>query len=129
MAQQACVVVCAAEREQLAAIVGDRGRPRKHVEWARIVLASADRHSAQRVAQSIGVSRPRCGGGNNVLPRARLTVCRATNTEARQGADCRGNESAGGGADPRLRGGRLCTELPHQATQWTGRAMANAIGI
>jgi hypothetical protein len=26
--------------------------------WARIVLASADRGSAQRVAQSIGVSRP-----------------------------------------------------------------------
>ena len=48
----------AAEREQLAAIVADRNRPRKHVERARIVLASADRHSPQRVAQSIGVSRP-----------------------------------------------------------------------
>ena len=47
-----------AEREQLAAIVADRNRPRKQVERARIVLASADRYSAQRVAQSIGVSRP-----------------------------------------------------------------------
>jgi hypothetical protein len=28
----------------------------KHVERARIVLASADRHSAQQVAQSIGIS-------------------------------------------------------------------------
>jgi hypothetical protein len=43
---------------QLAAIVADRNQPRKHVERARIVLASADRHSAQRVAQRIGVSRP-----------------------------------------------------------------------
>jgi hypothetical protein len=52
MAQQVCVVLNAAEREQLAAIAADRNRPRKHIERARIVLASADRHSAQRVAQS-----------------------------------------------------------------------------
>src|SRR5512133_4362111 len=58
MAQQVCVILSAAEREQLSAIVADRNRPRKHVERARIVLASADRHSAQRVAHSIGVSRP-----------------------------------------------------------------------
>jgi transposase len=58
MAQTVCVVLSAAEREQLAAIAADRNRPRKHVERARIVLASADRHSAQRVAHSVGVSRP-----------------------------------------------------------------------
>jgi hypothetical protein len=43
MAQRVCVVLNTAEREQLAAIVADRNRPRKHVERARIVLASADR--------------------------------------------------------------------------------------
>src|SRR6516165_6102950 len=58
MAQQICVVLSAAEREQLAAIAADRNRPRKHIERAQIVLASADRHPAQQVAQSIGVSRP-----------------------------------------------------------------------
>jgi hypothetical protein len=58
MAQTVCVVVDGVERERLAAIVGDRNRPRKHVERARIALASADRKSAQHVAQSIGVSRP-----------------------------------------------------------------------
>src|SRR5439155_14982076 len=58
MAQGLCVVLSTAEREQLAAIVADRNRPRKHAERARIVLASADRGPAQRVAQSIGVSRP-----------------------------------------------------------------------
>jgi hypothetical protein len=58
MAQQVCVVLSAAEREALVAIVADRSRPRKHVERARIVLASAERHSAQQVAQRIGVSRP-----------------------------------------------------------------------
>ena len=39
MAPQVCVVLSAAEREQLVAIVADRNRPRKHVERARIVLA------------------------------------------------------------------------------------------
>jgi transposase len=58
MAQSVCVVLNTIEREQLAAIVADRNRPRKHVERARIVLASADQKSAQRVAQNIGVSRP-----------------------------------------------------------------------
>src|SRR5437588_9760280 len=58
MAQQVCVVLSTAARERLAAIAADRNRPRKHVERARIVLASADRGSAQRVAQRIGVSRP-----------------------------------------------------------------------
>ena len=50
MAQQVCVVLSTAEREQLAAIVADRNRPRKHVERARIVLALADRYSAQQVS-------------------------------------------------------------------------------
>ena len=58
MAQRVCVVLSAAERGQLATIAADRNRPRKHVERVRIVLASADRYSAQQVAQSIGVSRP-----------------------------------------------------------------------
>jgi transposase len=58
MAQQVCVVLSAAEREQLAVIAADRNRPHKHIERAQIVLASADRRPAQQVAQSIGVSRP-----------------------------------------------------------------------
>src|SRR5512133_2386651 len=58
MAQTVCVVLSTVERKQLAAIVADRNRPRKHVERAHIVLASADRRSAQQVAQRVGVSRP-----------------------------------------------------------------------
>jgi hypothetical protein len=57
MAQTVSVVLNTAEREQLAAIVADRNRPRKHVERGR-VAASADRGSAQRVAQRVSVSRP-----------------------------------------------------------------------
>lgn len=53
------MIVNAGDRERLqAAITEDRKWPRKHVERAGTVLASADRGPAQRVAQSIGVSRP-----------------------------------------------------------------------
>jgi transposase-like protein len=46
------------QREQLAAIAAERNRPRKHVDRARIVLASADRPLVQAVARGLGVSRP-----------------------------------------------------------------------
>jgi len=58
MAQTICVIVSAADRDRLQAIIGDRNQPRKHMERARIVLASAEREPAQRVAARVGVSRP-----------------------------------------------------------------------
>src|SRR5215469_11462339 len=58
MAQTACVIVSAADRERLQAIISDRNQPRKHMERARIVLASAERKPAQQVAAGVGVSRP-----------------------------------------------------------------------
>jgi len=58
MAQTVCVIVSAVDRERLEAIVANRNQRQKYAERARIVLASADRGPAQRVAQSLGVSRP-----------------------------------------------------------------------
>jgi len=75
---QTGVVVNSAEHEQLAAIAADRNRPRKHVERARIVLASADQGSAQRVAQSIGVSRPMVWRWQQRFAEAGSKVCCAT---------------------------------------------------
>src|SRR6201993_4106321 len=122
MAQQVCVVVSAAEHAQLAAIAADRNRPRKHGERARIVLASADRPSAQQVAQSIGISRP--------------TVWRWQQRFAEMGVEgllrdkTRKPGKAAIVAETTARVVALtCTEPPHEATHWTGRAMANAIGI
>src|SRR5499433_2920019 len=122
MAQLVCVVLSTAEREQLAAIAADRNRPRKHVERARIVFASADRHAVQRVAQSIGVSRP--------------TVWRWQQRFAEAGVEgllrdkIRKLGKAPIAAETTARVVALtCTEPPHQATHWTGRAMAKAIGI
>ncbi len=58
MAQRVCVIVSAAQRERVAAIGADRKQPRKHVERAGIVLASADRQAVQQIAARLGVSRP-----------------------------------------------------------------------
>src|SRR6202011_4175346 len=122
MAQTVCVIVSAVDRERLEAIVVDRNQRQKYVERACIVLASADRHSAQRVAQSIGISRP--------------TVWRWQQRFAESGVE-------GLLRDKTRKPGKLpiaaettarvvaltCTEPPHQATHWTGRAMAKATGI
>src|SRR5437763_12563057 len=58
MAQTVSVIVSAEERVRLAAIVGDRSRPLKHVRRARIVLHSADRLPVLEVAHCASVSRP-----------------------------------------------------------------------
>src|SRR4029077_8310855 len=121
MAQQVCVVLSAAEREQLAASAAARNRPRKHVERARIVLASADWHAAQRVAQSIGVSRP--------------TVWRWQQRFAESGVEALLRDKTRKPGKPPIAAettarvmALTCTEPPHQATHWTGRAMAKATG-
>ncbi len=49
MAQDVCVIVGAEDRACLAAVVGDRRRPLKHVQRARIVLASANRSPVAEV--------------------------------------------------------------------------------
>jgi transposase len=122
MAQQVCVVLSAAEREQLAAIAADRNQPRKHIERAQIVLASADRRPAHQVAQSIGVSRP--------------TVWRSQQRFAESGIDgllrdrIRKPGKAPIAAETKARVVAMaCAEPPHQATHWTGRAMTKAIRI
>jgi transposase len=122
MAQQVCVVLSVAERQQLAAIAADRNRPRKHVERVRIVLASADRHSPQRVAHSIGVSRP--------------TVWRWQQRFAEGGVEGLLRDKTRKPGKPPIAAeitarvvALTCSEPPHQATHWTGRAMAKAIGI
>jgi hypothetical protein len=58
MAQTVCVIVSAADRERLQAIIGDRNQPRKRIERARIVLALAEWEPAQRVRVGVRVSRP-----------------------------------------------------------------------
>ena len=58
MAQDVSVIVRAEDRARLAAVVGDRSRPLKHIQRARIVLHSVDRLPVAEVARRAGVSRP-----------------------------------------------------------------------
>src|ERR1700741_978864 len=122
MAQQVCVVLSAAEREQLTAIAADRNRPRKHIERAQIVLASADRRPAQEVAQSIGVSRPTVGRWQQRFAESGIDGLLRDKTRKPGKAPIAAETAARVVAT-------ACTEPPHEATHWTGRAMAKAIGI
>src|SRR5215468_6980946 len=103
MAQQVCVVLNNAEREELVAI-------------------AADRHAAQRVAQSIGVSRPTVWRWQQRFAEAGVEGLLRDKTRKPGKAPIAAQTTARVVA-------LTCTEPPHEATHWTGRAMAEAIGI
>src|SRR6201747_1076893 len=122
MAQTVCIILDATERARLSAIIADRSRPLKHIQRARIVLLSAERLSVQEVARHAGVSRPavwrwqqRYGeeGSEGLLrdkTRPPGTPPHPTSTVAAVLA-------------------LTCSEPPGEVTHWTGRAVAERIGI
>lgn len=122
MSQTVCVMLRADDRARLEAIIGDRNRPLKHVCRARIILWSAQGLSVAEVARRAEASRP--------------AVWRWQQRFAEEGVDGLLRDKT------RLPGkaplGReveeaivtlTCTEPPHEATHWTGRAMAQAFAI
>ena len=122
MAQTVSVIVTAEERARLAAIVGDRSRPLKHVQRARIVLHSADRLPVLQVAHRAGVSRP--------------AVWRWQQRYAEEGVDGLLHDKtrpAGTAPVPMATVAKVlalsCAEPPGETTHWTGRAMAAAVGL
>ena len=122
MAQEVCVFVGTEDRARLAAIVGDRSRPLKHVQRCRMVLFSADRLPVIVVARRAGVSRPAVwrwqrryaeAGVEGLLrdksrPPGKAPVAPATVAEVLA---------------------LTCAEPPGETTHWTGRAMAKTIGL
>jgi hypothetical protein len=58
MAQTVNVIVPVKDSERLLVIIGDRNRPLKHVQRAKIVLFSAERLPVVEVACQAGLSRP-----------------------------------------------------------------------
>ena len=122
MAQDVCVIVGAEECARLAAVVGDRSRPLKHVQRAWIVLFSAERLPVLEVARRAGVSRP--------------AVWRWQRRFAEEGVDGLLRDKTRSPGKPPLPAATVakvlaltCTEPPGEATHWTGRAMAKAVGI
>src|SRR5438874_1525048 len=122
MAQTVSVIVGAEERVRLAAIVGDRSRPLKHVQRARIVLHSADRLPVLEVAHRASVSRP--------------AVWRWQRRYAEEGVDGLLHDKTrppGTAPVPMTTVAKVlaltCAEPPGETTHWTGRAMAAAVGL
>src|SRR6266851_1118282 len=121
MARTVCVIVSAVDRERLEAIVVDRNQRQKYVERARIVLTSADRGPAKQVAQNIGVSRPTVWRWQQRFAEAGVEGLLRDKTRKPGKAPIAADKAAQLVA-------LTCTEPPHQATHWTGRAMAKAMG-
>ncbi|MGH6837179.1 MAG: IS630 family transposase [Methylocella sp.] len=122
MAQTVNVIVSAEDRQRLLSIIGDRNRPLKHVQRAKIVVFSAERSPVLEVARRAGVSRP--------------AVWRWQQRYGEEGIDgLLRDKTRKPGRAPLATGvvakvlALTCSEPPGEATHWTGRAMAKAIGV
>ena len=123
MAQTVCIVLRAADRERLAAIVSDRNRQHKHIERARVVLASAaPARPVQQVAEAVGVSRPMVWRWQQRFAE-----------ECPDGLLRDKTRKPGKAPIPAKTVERVvaltCGKPPGETTHWTGRAMAKAVGI
>ena len=122
MAQTVSVIVSAEDRARLAAIIGDRSWPLKHIQRAKIVLFSADQAPASEVARRAGVSRP--------------AVWRWQHHYGEGGVERLLREGSRKPGKPRTALSVVakvvaltCFEPPGELTHWTGRAMAEASGL
>ena len=122
MAQTVCVVLSGSDKARLETIVADRNQQQKHVERARVVLASAGGLPVQHVAVSVGVSRP--------------MVWRWQQRFAEAGVDGLLRDRTRKPGKPPIAAEKVaqvvamtCAKPPGEATHWTGRAMAKAAGL
>ena len=107
---------------RLAAIVGDRDRPQKHVARARIVLLSADRLDVAAIARRAGISRPAVWRWQRRYAEAGVDGLLRDKTR-------RPGKAPLGDALAHRVVALTCGEPPGEATHWTGRMMAQAVGI
>ena len=122
MAQTVCVVVSVDDRARLEAVVADRNRQRKHVERAEIILTSAGGGPVKAIAEQVGVSRP--------------MVWRWQVRFAEAGVDGLLRDKTRKPGKPPIAAETVarvvaltCGKVSGEATQWTGRAMAKAMGL
>ena len=122
MAQTSSILLNAGDRERLTALVADRNRPHKHVQRARIILCSDERLPVLQIAKRVGVSRP--------------AVWRWQQRFAEEGVEglLRDKTRPPGKAPvpPETVAQVLaitCSEPPGEVTHWTGRAVAERVGL
>lgn len=122
MAQTICVLVSAPDRARLEAIVANRKALHKHVQRARLILESAAQAPVQRIASRVGVSRPMVWRWQQRFAEAGVEGLLRDKTRKPGKAPL--------AAEIVTRVVALtCSSPPHQATHWTGRAMAKVAGI
>src|SRR6478672_3131910 len=122
MAQTSSILLNAGDRERLTALVADRNRPHKHVQRARIILCAGERLPVLQIAKRVGVSRP--------------AVWRWQQRFAEEGVEglLRDKTRPPGKAPvpPETVAQVLaitCSEPPGEVTHWTGRAVAERVGL
>lgn len=125
MAQTVCVIVSPSDKARLEAIASDRNRPQKHAARARVVLASITGDPVQRVAAQLGVSRPMIWRWQQRFAEAGVggLLRDKTRKPGKPGKPPIAAETVARVV------ALTCADPPHQATHWTGRAMAKAAGI
>jgi transposase len=122
MPQTLCSLVSAEDRARLEAIVADRNRIQKHVTRARIVLGSADRLAVAEIARRAGVGRPAVWRWQRRYAEAGVDGLLRDRTR-KPGKAPLGDEVVHQVV------ALTCGEPPGEATHWTGRMMAEAVGI
>jgi transposase len=122
MAQTVCIILSSEDRVRLAAVIGDRNSLQKHGQRAKIILHSSERRSVLDVARLSGVSRP--------------AVWRWQRRYAEQGVDGLLRDKTRKPGKTPLPAKTVakvlalpCSKPPGNATHWTGRAVAKAVGI
>ncbi|MFZ0255513.1 MAG: IS630 family transposase [Gammaproteobacteria bacterium] len=122
MAQTVCILLPAEDRARLAVVIGDRNRPRKHIQRARIIVLSADRLPVIDVARQTGVGRP--------------TVWRWQHRFAEEGVEGLLRDKTRKPGKPPLSAETIakvvappCSEPPGEATHWSGRMVADGVGV
>jgi transposase len=122
MAQTLCPLVTAEDRARLEAIVADRNRIQKHVTRARIVLGSGDRLAVAEVARRAEVGRPAVWRWQRRYAEAGVDGLLRDRTR-------KPGKAPLGEATVRRVVALTCAEPPGETTHWTGRMMADAVGI
>jgi transposase len=122
MAQTVSILLQADDGERLAAIIGDRNRPQKHVLRARVILLSAQRLAVLEVSHRSGLSRP--------------NVWRWQKRFAGEGVDGLLRDKTRKPGKPPLSAEKVakilalpCAEAPGEATHWTTRMVAKVVGV
>ena len=117
-----CIWVSPGDRSRLERLVSDRNTSQKHVWRARIVLLSGDRSGTMAIMRQVGTSKP--------------TVWRWQERFLEEGVDGLLRDRDRGSGRPPLGAAvkslvltKTMRETPPNATHWSVRTMAKAVGI